>query len=71
MATSFQKTYSVTVTFTKDDPVSGTDKMPSNVITDADLHSVELRNTIKEGIEKASRRSIGVYSAQPGVVGEV
>ena len=70
MATSFQKTYSVPVTFTKDDPVAGTDKMPSNVITDADLHSVELRNAIKEGIEKASRRSIGVYSAQPGTVGE-
>ena len=61
MATSFQKTYQLTVTFQSD---IGTD------ITDADLHSVQLRNEITKAIEEVSRRSVGVLSAQPGIVQE-
>lgn len=63
MATSFTKTYSVTVTFTKG--------APSADLTDADIQSVELRNEIQNRIAKAARISKGVYSAQPGSVSEV
>lgn len=70
MATEFSKTYSVTVTFTKDNPPAGTDQMPSNVITEDDVQSLELRAEIQEAIEKVSRRTKGVYNAQPGVVTE-
>ena len=71
MATSFQKTFSIVVTFTKNNPVAGTDKMPSSTITEDDIQSLELRAAIKEGIEKASRITKGVYNTQPGTVSEV
>ena len=61
MATSFEKVYSVTVTFTSD---------IGDTITDADLHSVQLREGIKAAIEQYSRRSVGMLSAQPGEVSE-
>jgi len=61
MATSFQKTYSVTVTFTRDD---------GEALTDSDIQASELRAEIKKGIEQASRIQKGIYEAQPGTVSE-
>jgi len=61
MATSFTKTYSVTVTFSRDD---------GEAITDSDIQSVELRAEIKKGIEAASRIQKGIFEAQPGTVSE-
>ena len=61
MATSFTKTYSVTVTYSNDD---------GSAITDADLNVAVLRNEIKERIEKASRVGKGIINAQPGSVSE-
>lgn len=63
MATSFTKTYSVTVTFTKDEYFN-----PD--LADTDVQCVELRNEIKKAINKVCRRSKGVYSCQPGIVAE-
>ena len=63
MATSFTKTYSVTVTFTKND-------YHSPDLTESDIQATELRDEIKAGIEKACRRTKGVYNAQPGTVSE-
>lgn len=63
MATSFNKTYSVTVTFTKDD-------YHNPDLTDADIQAVQLRNQIKKAIDAAARRSEGVYNTQPGTVTE-
>jgi len=61
MATSFQKTYSVTVTFTRDD---------GGALTDSDIQASELRTEIKKGIEAAARIQKGIYEAQPGTVSE-
>jgi len=61
MATSFKKTYSVEVTFSRDD---GAD------LTDSDIQASELRTEIKKGIEAASRIQKGIYEAQPGTVSE-
>jgi hypothetical protein len=62
MATSFTKTYQVTVTFTKDST--------SPDLADTDIQAVELRAEIKKRIEEVSRRSKGVYQTQPGTVSE-
>ena len=61
MATSFQKTYQVTVTFTRDD---GDD------LADTDLNSVAMRTDIKKMIAEVSTRGMGLYNAQPGTVTE-
>jgi hypothetical protein len=61
MATSFQKTYQVTVTFTRDD---GGD------IADTDLNSVAMRTDIKKIIAEVTTRGMGLYNAQPGTITE-
>jgi len=58
---SFQKTYQVTVTFSKE----GTD-----AIADTDIQSVELREEIQKGIEKVCLKSKGIYNSYPGTVTE-
>lgn len=63
MATEFQKTYSITVTFTKDD-------YHNPDLTDEDIQAVELRNEIIKAIEHVCRRTKGVYNTQPGSVTE-
>jgi len=61
MATSFQKTYSIVVTFSRDD---------GGAITDSDIQASELRTEIKKGIQAASRIQKGIFEAQPGTVSE-
>ena len=57
---SFQKTYQVTVTFTN----------KTGSIADTDIQSVELRDEIQKGIEKACLRTKGTYNSYPGSVTE-
>jgi len=61
MATSFEKTYSVTVTFSKSDV---------SAITAADINSERLREEIAKGISQVSRRTMGIYNTHPGTVTE-
>ena len=63
MAESFQKTYQVTVTFTKDDG-------HNRNLTEDDIQAVELRTEIQAAIDKVCRRTKGVYNSQPGTVSE-
>lgn len=59
--TTFSKTYSVTVTFSKKD---------ENTIDADDVQAAELRSEIQAGIERACRRTKGIYQSQPGTVTE-
>ena len=59
--TSFRKSYSVSVEFSKSDVTN---------IDENDIPSIELRAAIKEGIDKACRKTKGVYQTQPGTVNE-
>lgn len=61
MATSFQKTYSVTVTFKSD---------LAETITDSDVNPAALREKIIQRIEEACRISRGIINIQPGTVSE-
>jgi len=61
MATSFQKTYSVTVTISSD---LGKD------ITENDIQAEDLRKEIQKEIAQVCTRSKGVYSAHPGTISE-
>jgi len=60
MATSFQKTYTVTVTFTKE----------GETLTEDDVQAVELRDEIKKAIARVANRQKGVYQSIPGDVTE-
>ena len=62
MATSFNKTYSVTVTFKKND---------GSAITDADINAAFLRTDIQKRIAEVATRSKGIFECQPGSVSEV
>jgi hypothetical protein len=64
MATSFQKNYSVDVTFTKENP-GGTAS-----IVDTEIQCVQLRAEIIEAIDRVCRRTKGNYNTQPGTVTE-
>jgi hypothetical protein len=61
MATSFQKTYSVTVTYKLDD---------GGTIADSDLNPSALRAEIIKRIEQACRMSKGIVQSRPGTVTE-
>ncbi len=54
MATTFSKTYSVTVDFSRDD---------EETITESDLQSVEMRAEIQARILSAVQSSKGIYSS--------
>ena len=60
MAQSFNKTYSITVKYQRDDLAT---------LTDADLEAVELRKVIKKNISEVVPASKGILSAH--IVGEV
>jgi len=61
MSTSFTKTYSVVVTFSRDD---GED------LADSDLQSEGLRDEIKKEIAQVCTRNKGIFQSQPGTVSE-
>lgn len=54
MATSFSKTYSVTVDFSRDDEAA---------LTDADIQAAEMRAEIIIRIKEAVESSKGIYSS--------
>lgn len=60
MATSFQKTYTVVVKYSRDDVAA---------ITDADLNVVELRNLVIKAIGQAVNVTKGVHRSD--IVGSV
>lgn len=62
MATSFTKTYSVTVTFKYEGGGAIVDSEENNI--------VPLRAQIRKGIEEACRIQKGDINAQPGTVSE-
>lgn len=60
MATEFEKTYSITVKYKRDDLAT---------LTDADLEATELRTLIKKRVEEVVPASKGILSAH--IVGTV